>query len=423
MRDEAEIRGHRRTYVGAMPGRILQSLRRVESRNPVMLLDELDKVGADFRGDPASALLEVLDPQQNSAFVDHYLDLPFDLSSVLFITTANWLDPVQPALRDRLEIIELPSYTAEEKLEIARRHLLPRQLTENGLKPGQMRIPDSVVRHVIRDYTREAGVRQLDRELAALARKAARRLASHPGATRPTSLTVKDLDRFLGPVKLISETAENITECGIAAGLAWTPVGGQILFVEVTRMPGNGRLILTGLLGDVMKESAQAALSYLRSQAASLGLEKIDFEKQDLHIHVPAGATPKDGPSAGITIVVALASLLLQRRVRSDTAMTGEISLRGRVLPVGGIKEKVMAAARSGFKRLLLPAQNRKDWAEVPAEVRRRVEVHFVERIAEAIRLALRDPSAHRHDGRPARSAATPHGLAPRPRAVRPAAS
>ncbi len=416
MRDEAEIRGHRRTYVGAMPGRILQSLRRVESRNPVMLLDELDKVGADFRGDPAAALLEVLDPQQNAAFLDHYLDLPFDLSGVLFITTANWLDPVHPALRDRLEIIELTSYTAEEKLEIARRHLLPRQLAENGLKPGQMRTPDSVVRHVIRDYTREAGVRQLDRELAALARKAARRLASHPDATRPANLTVKDLDRFLGPPKFLSETAESITECGIAAGLAWTPVGGQILFIEVTRMPGNGRLILTGLLGDVMKESAQAALSYLRSQAASLGLERIEFEKQDLHIHVPAGGTPKDGPSAGITIVVALASLLLQRRVRSDTAMTGEISLRGRILPVGGIKEKVMAAARSGFKRLILPAQNRKDWAEVPEEVQRRVEVHFVERIAETIDLALRAPSANGHHRPPARPTAAPRGLRPHSR-------
>jgi ATP-dependent Lon protease len=397
MRDEAEIRGHRRTYVGAMPGRILQSLRRVESRNPVMLLDELDKVGADFRGDPAAALLEVLDPQQNSAFIDHYLDLPFDLSRVLFITTANWLDPVHPALRDRLEIIELPSYTAEEKLQIARRHLLPRQLSENGLKPRQVRVADSALRHLIQDYTREAGVRQLDRELAALARKAARRLASQTGSGRPTTVTGKNLEKFLGPVKFIAETAENIRECGIATGLAWTPVGGEILFIEATRMPGNGKLILTGSLGDVMKESAQAALSYLRSQAGPLGLAQIEFEKHDLHIHVPAGATPKDGPSAGVTIVIALASLLLQRRVRSDTAMTGEISLRGRVLPVGGIKEKVLAAARSGVKRLLLPAQNRKDWTEVPVEVRERLEVHFVEHIAEALPLALRDQTTNGH--------------------------
>ncbi len=400
MRDEAEIRGHRRTYVGAMPGRILQSLRRVESRNPVMLLDELDKVGADFRGDPAAALLEVLDPQQNSAFIDHYLDLPFDLSRVLFITTANWLDPVHPALRDRLEIIELPSYTAEEKLQIARRHLLPRQLSENGLKPRQVRVADSALRHLIQDYTREAGVRQLDRELAALARKAARRLASQAGSARPTNVTGKNLEKFLGPVKFIAETAENIRECGIATGLAWTPVGGEILFIEATRMPGNGKLILTGSLGDVMKESAQAALSYLRSQAGPLGLDQIEFEKHDIHIHVPAGATPKDGPSAGVTIVIALASLLLQRRVRSDTAMTGEISLRGRVLPVGGIKEKVLAAARSGVKRLLLPAQNRKDWTEVPVEVRERLEVHFVEHIAEALPLALRDQTTNGHHHR-----------------------
>jgi ATP-dependent Lon protease len=390
MRDEAEIRGHRRTYVGALPGRILQSLRRAESNNPVMMLDELDKVGADFRGDPAAALLEVLDPQQNHTFTDHYLDLPFDLSRVLFITTANWLEPVHVALRDRLEVIELPSYTAEEKLQIAKRHLVPRLLVEHGLKPKLLRMPDATLRALIRDYTREAGVRQLDREIAALARKAARRLVRQPSLLEPLTIRPADLETYLGPVRFLAETAEAITECGIATGLAWTPVGGEILFVEATRMPGAGKLILTGSLGDVMKESAHTALSYLRSQTKALGLEGIDFDKQDIHIHVPAGATPKDGPSAGLTIVIALASLLTGRRVRSDTATTGEISLRGRVLPVGGIKEKSLAAARSGIKQLVVPEHNRKDWVEVPQEVRERIKVHFVRQIGEALPLVLR---------------------------------
>jgi ATP-dependent Lon protease len=393
-RDEAEIRGHRRTYVGALPGRILQSLRRAESNNPVMLLDELDKVGADFRGDPAAALLEVLDPQQNHTFTDHYLDLPFDLSRVLFITTANWLDPVHPALRDRLEVIELPSYTAEEKLQIARRHLVPRLLADHGLKPKLVRLPDATLRRVIRDYTREAGVRQLDRELAALARKAARQLVNRGRLLQPITIRARELENYLGPVRCIPDTAETIVECGIATGLAWTPTGGEILFIEATRMPGTGRLILTGSLGDVMKESAQTALSYLRSQVKHLDLEGIDFEKQDIHIHVPAGATPKDGPSAGLTLLAALASLLGQRRVRSDLAMTGEISLRGRVLPVGGIKEKALAAARSGFRQLVLPAQNRKDWVEVPPEVRERITVHFVDRLADALAIALLPPGS-----------------------------
>jgi ATP-dependent Lon protease len=394
MRDEAEIRGHRRTYVGALPGRILQSLRRAESNNPVMLLDELDKVGADFRGDPAAALLEVLDPQQNHTFTDHYLDLPFDLSRVLFITTANWLEPVHVALRDRLEVIELPSYSAEEKLQIAKRHLLPRILPEHGLKPKLLKMPDATLRGLIRDYTREAGVRQLDREIAALARKAARRLVTQPGIPAMLTIRPEDLETYLGPVRFMAETAETIAECGIATGLAWTPVGGEILFVEATRMPGAGKLILTGSLGEVMKESAQTALSYLRSQTKALGLEGIDFDKQDIHIHVPAGATPKDGPSAGLTIVIALASLLTGRRVRSDAAMTGEISLRGRVLPVGGIKEKSLAAARSGIKQLVVPEHNRKDWGEVPQEVRERIKVHFVRQIGEALPLVLRDGAA-----------------------------
>ncbi|HNU99923.1 MAG: endopeptidase La [Verrucomicrobia bacterium] len=389
MRDEAEIRGHRRTYIGALPGRILQSLRRVESRNPVMLLDEIDKVGADFRGDPAAALLEVLDPEQNQAFVDHYLDLPFDLSRVLFITTANWLDPVHPALRDRLEVIELPSYTAEEKYHIARRHLLPRQLAEHGLRRRDIHLPPATLRRLIRDYTREAGVRQLDRELAALSRKAARRLARRGGKTKPLSVRPDALSDYLGPVKFLAERAETIRDCGIATGLAWTPVGGEILFVEATRMPGTGKLTLTGSLGEVMKESAMAALSYLRSLASSPDTPGLKFDKHDLHIHVPAGATPKDGPSAGLTMVVALASLLHQRRVRSDTAMTGEISLRGRVLPVGGIKEKVLAAARSGIRRVILPRGNQKDWREIPKEVSRRLAVEFVDRIDQALEAAL----------------------------------
>jgi len=389
MRDEAEIRGHRRTYVGAMPGRIIQTMRRVESHNPVILLDEIDKVGADFRGDPSAALLEVLDPEQNSTFMDHYLDVPFDLSRVLFFTTANWLDPIIPALRDRLEVIELPSYTLEEKVHIARRHLLPRQLTEHGVKAKLVKIPDATIRKLAHDYTREAGCRQLDRELAAVVRKAARNIASRKGDIQPTTIGPKDLEGLLGQPKFISESAENIAECGIAVGLAWTPVGGDILFIEATRMSGTGKLILTGSLGDVMKESAQAALSYLRAQSAALGLAATDFDKHDIHIHVPAGATPKDGPSAGVTMITALASLLTQRRVRSSLAMTGEISLRGRVLPVGGIKEKVLAAARAGIKEVLLPEHNRKDWAEVPEEVRAKMKVHFLRRISELLPLAL----------------------------------
>lgn len=389
MRDEAEIRGHRRTYVSALPGRIIQSLRRVESNNPVILLDEIDKVGSDYRGDPAAALLEVLDPAQNHTFTDNYLDVPFDLSRVLFITTANWLDPIHPALRDRLEIIEIPSYTAAEKLQIAKRHLLPRQLEEHGLKKKHVRIPDATLRRLIQDYTREAGVRNLEREIGSLVRKVARKIVSTEGIHPTITVLPQELLPYLGAPKFQSEAAEKLREYGIAIGLAWTPVGGDILFIEATRMPGKGRLILTGSLGDVMKESAQTALSYLRSQAGKLRMDTEGLDKQDLHIHVPAGATPKDGPSAGSVIVVALASLLLQRMVRSDTAMTGEISLRGRVLPVGGIKEKVLAAARSRLKRVLLPAENKKDWDEVPPEVREKMEVHFVKQISELIPLAL----------------------------------
>jgi ATP-dependent Lon protease len=389
LRDEAEIRGHRRTYVGAMPGRIIQTLRRVESRNPVILLDEIDKVGSDFRGDPSSALLEVLDPQQNSTFTDHYLDVQFDLSHVLFITTANWLDPIQPALRDRLEVIELPSYTAAEKLQIAKRHLVPRQLEEHGLSGHRVKYPEATLRRLIQDYTHEAGVRQLEREIASLTRKSALKIVKHNGEVKSLTITPKLLPEYLGAARFISDSAEKIRELGIAMGLAWTPVGGEILFIEATRMPGTGKLILTGSLGEVMKESAQTALSYLRSQAKALNIDLADYEKYDLHIHVPAGATPKDGPSAGATIVIALGSLLMRRLVRSDVAMTGEISLRGRILRVGGIKEKVIAAARSGLKQVILPEFNRNDWLEVPAEIRQKLKAHFVRHISELIPLAL----------------------------------
>ncbi|HEX7569497.1 MAG TPA: endopeptidase La, partial [Verrucomicrobiae bacterium] len=389
MRDEAEIRGHRRTYVGALPGRILQTLRRVESRNPVILLDELDKVGADFRGDPASALLEVLDPAQNHTFTDHYLDLPFDLSRVLFIATANWLDPVHPALRDRLEVIELPSYTESEKLQIAKRYLVPRQLEEHGLTRSDVKFSDAALRQLIREYTREAGVRQLEREIAALSRKATRKIVARNGAAETIKLEAKDVKSYLGHAKFVLESAEKIDEIGIATGLAWTPVGGDVLFIEATRMRGRGSLILTGSLGEVMKESAQTAVSYLRSQAKKLNLDFDDYGKNDLHIHVPAGATPKDGPSAGVTICAALASLMSKRRVRSDVAMTGEISLRGRVMRVGGIKEKVIAASRFGVKQVILPEGNRPDWEDVPAEVRAKLKVHFVKQISEVLQLAL----------------------------------
>jgi ATP-dependent Lon protease len=389
MRDEAEIRGHRRTYVGAMPGRIIQTLRRIESRNPVILLDELDKVGADFRGDPAAALLEVLDPAQNHTFTDHYLDLQFDLSRVLFVATANWLEPIHAALRDRLEVIELPSYTESEKLEIAKRYLVPRQVEEHGLTRQDIKFTDAALRKLIREYTREAGVRQLEREIAALSRKAARKITSRNGATVTLKLDANGLKNYLGHAPFISETAERITEYGIATGLAWTPVGGDVLFIEATRMRGKGNLLLTGSLGEVMKESAQTAVSYLRSQAKLLDLDLSNYNKFDIHIHVPAGATPKDGPSAGVPLVAALASLLTKRMVRSRLAMTGEISLRGRVLRVGGIKEKVLAAVRFGMREIILPDQNRADWLDVPAEARAKLKVHFVHHISDVLRLAL----------------------------------
>jgi ATP-dependent Lon protease len=334
-------------------------------------------------------LLEVLDPAQNHTFTDHYLDLPFDLSRVLFIATANWLEPIHPALRDRLEVIELPSYTESEKLQIAKRYLVPRQIEEHGLVRSDVKIADLALRSLIRDYTREAGVRNLEREIAALTRKAARKIVARNGKAETIRIEPKDLESYLGHAKFVSETAEKISEIGIATGLAWTPVGGDVLFIEATRMRGRGNLLLTGSLGDVMKESAQTAVSYLRSQAKKLDLDFDDHGKFDLHIHVPAGATPKDGPSAGVTICAALASLMSKRCVRSDTAMTGEISLRGRVMRVGGIKEKVIAASRFGVKQVILPDGNRPDWQDVPAEVRAKLKVHFVKQISEVLQLAL----------------------------------
>ena len=387
VRDEAEIRGHRRTYIGALPGRIIQGLRRAESNNPVFMLDEIDKVGADFRGDPSSALLEVLDPQQNNSFSDHYLELPFDLSRVMFITTANLLEPILPALRDRMEIIQLPGYTEQEKLHIATKYLVPRQLSEHGLKSGQLRIQSSALTAVIRDHTREAGVRNLERNIATLCRRTARRIVE--GKARSVVITAKNLKNFLGQPEFFHDVIERTTEPGIAVGLAWTATGGEILFVEVTQMPGKGHLILTGSLGDVMKESVQAALSFVRAHTQQLNIDPKLFERSDFHVHVPAGAIPKDGPSAGVTMAVALASLLSRRRVKPATAMTGEITLRGKILPVGGIKEKVLAATRSGVKTILLPEQNRKDLVDIPAEIRKKVRFVFVKTIPEALQAAL----------------------------------
>ncbi|MGE3309912.1 MAG: endopeptidase La [Limisphaerales bacterium] len=394
LRDEAEIRGHRRTYVAAMPGRILQAFRRAGSRNPVVLLDEIDKLGSDFRGDPSSALLEVLDPEQNSGFVDHYLEIPFDLSRALFVTTANWMEPVPPALRDRLEVIEIPSYSVDEKVRIARRHLLPRQLKEHALSPRDLYISAAAVRRIIEDYTREAGVRQLDRELAAILRKAARRLAGSrksPGGKAGARMEIDEdsLPSLLGPPRFIREDATEIGQPGIALGLAWTPVGGELLHIEASRMPGSGKLLLTGSLGEVMKESAQAALSFLRSQPASSRISPTDHERYDLHVHVPSGGVPKDGPSAGLAVCIALASLFTGRHARSHTAVTGEISLRGRVLPVGGIKEKILAGHRLGIRRIILPVGNRKDLPDLPPEALEHIQLLFVRNVDEALDQAL----------------------------------
>ncbi|MGH9867515.1 MAG: endopeptidase La [Candidatus Polarisedimenticolia bacterium] len=390
VRDEAEIRGHRRTYIGSMPGRIVQSIRKVGSNNPVIVLDEVDKLGADFRGDPSSALLEVLDPEQNFSFSDHFLEVPFDLSRVLFITTANILDTIPPALRDRMEVLQLPGYTEEEKLHIARQHLIPRQVANHGLKPEQIVIHDDAVRTIIKGYTREAGLRNLERELGSVCRKVARRVAE--GATQTIIVRAEDVEEFLGPERFESETAERTRVPGVAIGLAWTPTGGEILYIESTLMKGNKGLIITGQLGDVMKESAQAALSYVRSRALSMGISPDFFETSDIHIHVPQGAIPKDGPSAGVTMVASLVSLLTGVPCGHEVAMTGEITLRGKVLPVGGIKEKVLAARRAGIYSVIIPARNRKDLVDVPEELRRDMTFHFAETLDDVLAVALTAP-------------------------------
>jgi ATP-dependent Lon protease len=385
--DEAEIRGHRRTYIGAMPGNIIQAIRKAGTKNPVFMLDEMDKLGTGFHGDPASALLEVLDPEQNSTFRDNYLGVPFNLSQVMFIGTANILDTIPGPLRDRMEVIQLPGYTDEEKLQIARRYLVKRQLEANGLTAEQCEITDNALLTIIRDYTREAGVRNLEREIGAVFRRAAMRIAE--GAIQNIKVDAADLPEILGARRFESEVAMRTSVPGVATGLAWTPVGGDILFVETSRAPGNGRLILTGQLGDVMKESAQAALSLVKSRAAEFGVNEDAFNKYDIHIHVPAGAIPKDGPSAGVAIFTALASLLSGKPIRNDTAMTGEISLRGLVLPVGGIKEKVLAAARADIKTVLLPARNQRDVEDVPQTVRKQLRFVWIEKVDQAIESAL----------------------------------
>ncbi|MEM7403148.1 MAG: endopeptidase La [Myxococcota bacterium] len=407
VRDEAEIRGHRRTYIGALPGRIVQGLKKVGTNNPVFLLDEIDKMGHDFRGDPSSALLEVLDPEQNNGFSDHYLDVPCDLSKVLFIATANQSEPIPAVLRDRMEIIELSGYTLEEKMHIAKRHLIPKQLKEHGISDQLLQISQEAVSRIATGYTREAGVRNLERQIAAVCRQVAVEVAKwdKPDRHPKTTVTAKRLEKILGPQKFYNESAERTSCPGVATGLAWTPAGGDLLFIEATRMGGKGTLTLTGQLGDVMKESAQTALSWIRSQATQLGLIKTAetslLEKTDIHVHVPAGAIPKDGPSAGVTIIAALVSLLTNRRVRSDVAMTGEVTLQGLVLPVGGIKEKVLAAHRAGVKTVVLPARNEKDLMEVPANVRQELCMKPVKDVTEVLNEVLMQPDKSSHRSAP----------------------
>jgi ATP-dependent Lon protease len=381
MRDEAEIRGHRRTYIGAMPGRIIQGIKGCGTRNPVIMLDEVDKLGTDFRGDPSSALLEVLDPEQNFSFTDHYLNVPFDLSGVMFICTANTLDTIPGPLLDRMEVIRIPGYTEQEKVKIARRFVVPRQAKDNGLKESEVKLPDEVLARIVREYTREAGLRNLEREIGSICRKLARKKAE--GEKGPFNITEKNLHKLLGTPHFLEDERETVLPPGVVTGLAWTPYGGEILHVEVSTMPGTGKLILTGKLGDVMKESAQAAVSIARAKAEKYGIPTDFHEKRDIHIHVPAGATPKDGPSAGVTLVTALISALSGQAVNADTAMTGEISLRGRVLPVGGIKEKILAAVAQGMKRVIIPAQNTKDLQDIPEDLRAKISIKFVERVDE----------------------------------------
>jgi ATP-dependent Lon protease len=386
MRDEAEIRGHRRTYIGAMPGRIIQAIKQCGTRNPVVMLDEIDKLGSDFRGDPSSALLEVLDPEQNFSFTDYYLNVPFDLSKVMFICTANMLDSIPGPLRDRMEVIRIPGYTEQEKTVITRRYIIPRQVKENGLKDGEISISDKLVAKVVREYTREAGLRNVEREVGTLCRKMARKKAE--GEKGPFKVTAKNLYALLGPPRFLDDEKETELPPGVAVGLAWTPVGGEILHIEVTTMPGKGKLTLTGKLGDVMKESAQAALSIARARADEYGIDPAFSENMDIHVHVPAGATPKDGPSAGVTLVTALISALTDTPVSPELAMTGEISLRGRVLPVGGIKEKILAAVSRGMKKVLIPAQNKKDLSEIPDELRKRIVIKTIAKVDEVWPLA-----------------------------------
>jgi ATP-dependent Lon protease len=391
VRDEAEIRGHRRTYVGALPGKIIQGIHGAGSNNPVFMMDEIDKIGADFRGDPSSALLEVLDPEQNHSFVDHYLSLPFDLTNVMFITTANLLDPIPPALKDRMEVLYLQGYTDEEKLHIARRYILARQLEEHGLTEDDLRISDSATLKIIHRYTREAGLRNLEREVAKVCRRIAREIAS--GRSGPFHVTARNLEKYLGPRKFFKESEQEKSEVGVATGLAWTPTGGEILHIETSLMKGKGGVILTGQLGDVMKESAQAAISYARARAADYDVSPDFNASNDIHIHVPAGAIPKDGPSAGITITTALFSSLTGRPVDKDIAMTGEVTLRGRVLPIGGLKEKVLAAHRAGIKTVILPSRNKTDLEEIPAKIKRTMEFVLVDGVEEVLERALLAPA------------------------------
>jgi len=397
VRDEAEIRGHRRTYIGSLPGRVIKGIKKAGTNNPVFILDEIDKLGADYRGDPSSALLEVLDPEQNSTFSDHYLDVDFDLSKVLFIATANQMGPIPGPLRDRMEVLELPGYTLEEKIMIARKHLIDENLEEHGLTEEHLEFTDEGLEKLIASYTREAGVRQLKREIAAVCRNVALRVASEDLEGK-ASIGPDEVEEIRGPIKFFQEVAERVARCGVSTGLAWTPVGGDILFIEATAMKGHGKMILTGQMGDVMKESAQAAMSYVRTHASELGIDDRVFEKRDIHVHIPAGAIPKDGPSAGVTMTTAIVSLLTNRPVNHELAMTGEITLRGNVMPVGGIKEKVLAAHRAGIKQVLMPDKNEKDLIEIGEDLNVDLEFHFASVIEDVLKLALGDDIL---DGKP----------------------
>jgi ATP-dependent Lon protease len=414
MRDEAEIRGHRRTYIGAMPGRVIKGLKQVGANNPVLMLDEVDKIGSDYRGDPAAALLEVLDPEQNNTFVDNYLDIPFDLSNVMFITTANHMDPVPGPLKDRMEVIELPGYTLREKVMIAKLFIIPKQMGENGITSKHVAFTDAAIRRIIEEYTREAGLRNLEREISNVCRKIARKVVEgKAGSVRVTGRMLKSL---LGPQKHFSDAAQRMGMPGVSIGLAWTPVGGEILFIEASLTPGNGRFTLTGQLGDVMKESAQAALTFLRGISRKLRIPNDAFGRCDIHVHVPAGAIPKDGPSAGITICTAMASLLTERPVKNYLAMTGEITLKGNVLPVGGIKEKALAAARAGIREIILPERNIADLEQLPEEVRRKIRFHPVKTMAEVLKIALEnDEKGERTKPDRKKSSARPESVAGKP--------